>query len=304
MSTVPSEATIEWIAAALSDAGLPHDPRTLEVCPRDGRLAVRLPDDRMAWFALNEEGRASMLKERRVLRLLEAHCSFSAPRVVYEDKSGWDVRLLVPGVVDPPGLRERVHADPVFAHALGSDLGQILAQQHTHIPSIELDGWLPVVPNWPRPRDLPHLPEVVGDRKLLARVGEALRRRAEALRAAEESVLVHADVGLHNIALDRVSHRVVGLFDYEGAAFSDRHHDFAYMIFQKTHEPMLDGAIAEYERATGVQIERDRVRLLNALAAIGFLAFRYGHAPEEAWCGRTLAMDLAWTDAALKGAGL
>ncbi len=304
MSTVPpSQATTEWVAAALSEAGVSHDPRSLEILPRGGRLAVRLSGHRMAWFALNDEGRESMLKERRVLRLLEAHCGFPAPRVIYEDWSGWEVRSLVPGVVNPPGLRERIDTDPIFAHEFGSDLGQILAEQHTRIPSIELHDWLPVIPNWPKPGDLPRLPEVVDDRKLLSRVDEVLRR-AEALRAADASVLVHADVGLHNMALDPLSHRVAGLFDYEGAAFSDRHHDFAYMMFQRAHEPMLDGAIGAYEKATGVQIDRDRIQLLNAVAAIGFLAFRHGHAPEEVWCGRTLSMDLAWTDAALKGAGL
>ena len=154
------------------------------------------------------------------------------------------------------------------------DNGHVLAEQHARIPSAEVDGWLPVVPNWPRLVDLQHLPRVVDDPKLLARVDRALRRRADTMYAVDDPVLVHADLGLHNIALDPVSHRLVGLFDYEGAAFGDRHQDFAYMIFQRNEEPMLDGAIGAYERATGVQIDRDRVRLLNAVAAIGFLAFR------------------------------
>jgi hypothetical protein len=41
------------------------------------------------------------------------------------------------------GFRERILADPVFAAALGNDLGQILAEQHTRVPRIELEGWLP-----------------------------------------------------------------------------------------------------------------------------------------------------------------
>jgi hypothetical protein len=304
MSIVPSQATIEWIHSALSGGGFHHDPSTLEVCARDGRLAVRLTNGRIAWFPLNAEGRANLLKERRVLRLLETHCRFSAPRVIHEDESGWDLRTLVPGVVDPVGFRERILCDPTFAATLGNDVGKVLAEQHTLIPRIELEGWLPVVPNWPRPEDLPHLPRVVEDPHLLARVERALRRRGDSMHAVDESVLVHADLGLHNIALDPVSHRLAGLFDYEGAVFGDRHQDFVYMVFHRIEEPMLNGAIGAYEQATGVAIDRDRVRFLNALAAIGFLAFRHGHSPEEVWCGRTLAMDVAWTDAALKAAGL
>jgi hypothetical protein len=59
-----------------------------------------------------------------------------------------------------------------------------------------------------------------------------------------------------------------------------------------------------YESTTRIRIDRERVQLLNAMAAIGFLAFRHGHAPEEKWCGRTLAEDLAWTHAALGAIGL
>jgi hypothetical protein len=44
--------------------------------------------------------------------------------------------------------------------------------------------------------------------------------------------------------------------------------------------------------------------LLNAIAAIGYLAYRHGHAPDEEWCGRTLEQDLAWARAALTCAGL
>lgn len=177
MSAFTSLATIDWISSALAGAGFDHDPGALAVQPRDGRVAVRLRDDRMAWFPVNEQGRATMLKERRVLRRLETHRHFSVPRIVFEDESGWDVRSIVPGVVDPVGCRDRILADPVFAAALGNDLGLALAEQHTRVPRIELEGWLPVVPNWPRAEDLPHVPFFVGDDpKLLARINSALRR--------------------------------------------------------------------------------------------------------------------------------
>lgn len=301
---MPAATSKSEISSALAKAGFPHDLGTLELYSREGRVAVRMSPDRMAWFPSNDEGRALLAKERRVLRLLGTYCLFSAPRVLYEDETGWDLRALVQGSVHPRGLSERVAGDPAFAYAFGEDLGCMLAEQHTRIPPAELAGWLPTVPNWPRPDDLPYLAEVVGDPKLLARIDQALRRRAELRRALRDPVLVHTDVGLHNMAVDPVSYRVVGLFDYEGAVFGDRHHDFAYMVFPPAKEPMLEGAIATYESATGIQIDRDRVRLLNAVSAIGFLAFRYGHLPEEAWCGRTLYQDLAWTAAALTRVGL
>ncbi len=286
------------------EAGFSSDARAIEVHSREDRVAVRMPHDRMAWFPSNQAGLAMLTKDRRVLRLLERYCHFSTPRLLYEDETGWDVRALVKGAVHPRGLSERIAADPTFARAFGEDLGRILADQHTCIPPGELTGWLPAFPNWPRPEDLPHLADVIDDPILLARIDQALDRRAEIRSALQDPVLIHADVGLHNIAVDPVSFRVVGLFDYEGAVFGDRHQDFAYMVFPTVKEPMLEGARAVYEAATGVKIDRDRVRLMNAVAAIGFLAFRRGHPPEEIWCGRTLAQDLAWTYDALVRAGI
>ena len=300
VSASAGEAQDGYVAAALAEAGFPHDVRTLQLYPRDNRLGARLPNDRMAWFPLNEQGHAALVRERRVLRLLQAHCQFSAPRVSFESENGWDLRELVPGTVDPFGLHAHIQRDSAFAYALGEDLGRVLAEQHTHIPAADLAGWLPVVPGWPSWDDIPCLPQVVDDVELLARIDAALRSYANATRDVCDPVLVHADLGPHNIAVDPASHRLNGVFDYQGAAFGDRHHDFTYLIFQTAEEPMLDGALAVYEPATGIRIDRERVRLFNAVSAIGFLASRHGHAADEAWCGRTLAEDLAWTDAALR----
>lgn len=304
-STQVCFGTLEQASTALLNAGFPHDPDTLAFDTRGERTAVRVSADRMAWFPSSERGHISLSKERRILRLLEHHCRFAVPRVLYEDVTGWDLRALVQGTVQPSGLSERLLADPVFSRSFGADLGRMLAEQHTHIPAAELAGWLPTTPNWPRPEDLPHLAEVLDDPRLLARIDQALQRRAQLRRALQDPVLAHADLGLHNMVVDPVSYRLLGLFDYEGAVCGDRHHDFAYLVFPAHADaPMLEGALSTYEPATGIRIDRDRVWLLNAVAAIGFLAFRRGHLPEEAWCGRTLAQDLAWTSAALQRAGL
>jgi aminoglycoside phosphotransferase (APT) family kinase protein len=294
----------EQAAAALAQAGFLHDSRALQWLPREDLFGARLPDDRIAWFPLNDTGRENLVRERRVLRLLETYCQFSAPRVLHESESGWDLRALVPGIVTPFEIFARVQSDSALAYALGEDLGRVLAEQHTRIPTVEIEGWLPVAPDWPDWEDIPYLPQVTDDACRLTRIDSALQRHASETRVVADPVLLHGDLGLHNIALDPVSHRLRGVFDYRGAAFGDRHHDFRYMIFQTAEEPMLDGALSVYEPVTGIRIDRERIRLFNAVAAIGFLAFRHGHPPEEAWCGRTLAEDLAWTEGALRLIGL
>jgi aminoglycoside phosphotransferase (APT) family kinase protein len=294
----------ETVAENLAAAGYaPPDP-ALVLEPRDGRVLVRLGSDRMAWFPTDEAGRAGLARERRVLRLIAAHCRFPVPRVLHVDARGWDVRSMVPGESRPFTLRERFIADLALAHRAGAAIGRMLADQHTNVPAAALEGWLPLTPGWPRPEDLPRLPEVTGDVALLARIEAALALYAEAEANVADRVLVHADVGLHNIAFDPATDEVAGIFDYEGAAFADRCHDFKYLIIGLPGEALFEAAVAAYEPLAGVAIDRDRARVLHAAAAIAFLAFRAGHAPVEPWCGRTLAEDLAWTGDALTALGI
>jgi aminoglycoside phosphotransferase (APT) family kinase protein len=263
----------------------------------------------MAWFPMGAEGRRRLATERRALRLLAERCSFRVPRVLHEDPgAGWDVRALVAGACDPWGLYERVRADRGLARWLGRAIGAVLAEQHARVRREDVAGWLPETLSWPEPlavvrRDLP---AVVDDPSLLAAIERALRRyeEQEAAVAAGDRVLVHGDLGFHNVAVDPATDELLGVFDYDGAAWADRHHDFRYLVFGDDDESVLDGALGVYEPATGTRIDRSRVRLCNAAGAIGFLAYRRGVPPETRSCGRTLEEDLRWTRAALSAIGL
>jgi hypothetical protein len=117
-----------------------------------------------------------------------------------------------------------------------------------------------------------------------------------------DRALVHTDVGFHNMAIDEKSLTVRGLFDYDGAAWADRHHDFRYLIFELGRFELLDAAISVYEGVLKRRIERSRILLYNAACAITFLADRAGTGPDERPCGRTLAEDLRWSKGALAAA--
>jgi aminoglycoside phosphotransferase (APT) family kinase protein len=148
------------------------------------------------------------------------------------------------------------------------------------------------------------LPRVVEDRALLART-EALVARYEAVVVDDgDRALVHGDLGFHNVAVDPATSAVRGVFDWEDAAWADRHHDFRYLLFDGESDAMLEAALAVYEPAVGRRMSRERIALYNAACAVGFLANRDGVAAEERWCGRTLAEDLAWTRKAMGRAGM
>jgi aminoglycoside phosphotransferase (APT) family kinase protein len=298
----PMVWTVESACAVLSGAGVVVDPGDVRLMPRDERRFTHLPGDRLAWFADTDEGKRRLAFERRVLRLIEARCTFRVPRVLYEAPDGaFDLRAAVPGVADPWAMYQRVKADPALARQIGLEIGRLLVEQHTRIGAQEAAGWLPTVPSWPEPLDSvrARLSRVVVDDRLRARIDATLDRYEAVTVDEADRVLVHADLGLHNIAFDPESYAVHGVFDYDGAAWADRHHDFRYLLFDFERDEMLDGAAGVYEAEVGRRISRERVILYNAACAASFLALRDGVPAEERSCGRTLAEDLGWVRAAL-----
>jgi aminoglycoside phosphotransferase (APT) family kinase protein len=283
-------------------AGIAVDETRLKVESRKERILVHLDDDRIAWFAEQPEGRVAIENERRTLRLVEEYCRFRAPRILYEDVEGWDVRAIVPGVA-AVDFSKQVRTDPRGAARIGAALGRILAEQHSRIPASEL-GWLPRILSWPQSAGISNLPKVIEDARLLARISRAMEHREKIVVSVSDAVLVHGDLGAWNLAVSPDGGEVQGVFDYGDAVFGDRNQDFKYMEFHRPGEQvMLDAAIETYEEATRVNLDRERIRFFNAIEAIGFLGFRFGHASDERWCGRTLDEDVEWTTTALEAAG-
>jgi hypothetical protein len=286
---------------ALGEAGISHSADAVHISDREARWAVSLPDGHIAWFPASEAGARRLGVERRVLGLLADSCSFRVPEVLFASHSGFDLRLMVPGQFDPWGLYYRCLADTGLPRQIGRSLGAILVEQHTRIAEADVAGWLPRRVPWPESgasiRE--RLPRVIDDRGLIRALGEVIDMYEGTTVETGHCALVHGDLGLHNLALDPETDAVNGVFDYDGAAWADRHHDFRYLLFDIAREDMLDAALEVYEPAIGQTLDRDRIRLYNAACAITFLAFRVGVPPEQKSCGRTLAQDLRWVRAAL-----
>jgi hypothetical protein len=102
-----------------------------------------------------------------------------------------------------------------------------------------------------------------------------------AWKSRKRIALVHTDVGFHNMAIDAPSLKLRGLFDYADAAWTGRHDDFRYLIFDLDRCELLDTAISAYEAVLNCRVDRERVLLYNAACAITFLAHRAGIGPES-----------------------
>lgn len=289
------------LALAIGEA---PDPEEIVVEERDERLMARLPGDLMAWLPANPEGAARLAIDRQVLGLIAERCRFRAPRVLHVGPDGGDIRRMVAGNADPWGMVERLKVDRGLAAAVGAQLGRILADQHGRIAATDVRPWLRERVSWPEPQGwiAPRLRQVIADRTLLARMEAVLEHYFGTPVAERDRVLVHGDFGLHNIAFGQ-NGSIEGIFDYDGAAWDDFHHDFRYLEFERGHTVLLEAAVAVYEAASGRAVDRGRVDLLNAVSAICFLANRDGVAPEVNWCGRTLAEDMRWVTDALARVG-
>jgi len=207
------------------------------------------------------------------------------------------VRAIVPGIVDTWRIFKQAQTDPALGRKIGAAAGRILVEQHSLIRYGDVQGVLPEHVAWPPPRAwlMERLPDVVADKALLADIVATLDVYDAVAVRDDDRALLHTDLGFHNMALDPETLDVRGVFDYDSTAWADRHHDFQYFIYLPGREEVLEAALAVYEPAMGLKIDRKRVLLYNAACAIGFMANRHGIPPEQNWCGRTFEGDLEWT---------
>jgi len=249
---------------ALREAGFAHRAEALRIDAREERWAVSLPDGRIAWFPGSEAGAMRLAVERRVLGLLSRRCSSPVPESLFVSNSSFDVRRMVPGRCDPWGLYRRCQADRQLAQKIRRAIGQILVEQHTRIVEADAVGWLRQHVPWPETGAWigERLPRVIDDRGLIRSLADVIEEYEGVAVNPADRALVHGDLGLHNLALDQAD-AVNGVFDYDGAAWADRHHDFRYLLFDVERDDMLDAALRIYEPAVTRSLDRNRIRLYN-----------------------------------------
>jgi aminoglycoside phosphotransferase (APT) family kinase protein len=92
---------------------------------------------------------------------------------------------------------------------------------------------------------------VIGDTSLLAQIDGVLVAHDRVAVTTDDHVLVHGDLGSHNIAVDPETSEVREVFDYDGASWADRHYDFRYLLFDHQQDHALEASLEVYEPVVG-----------------------------------------------------
>src|SRR5215831_11715968 len=263
--------TPESLCVALNRAtSLRLAPGDVVLAYHHWRWVAHLPDQRIAFVADTENARQRLARERQLLQLLADRVYFGMPRVEWVDPHGnWDIRLKVPGEA---GLtltyakhHQRILDEPAMAQRTGQRLGQILGELHSVISPEEARQLAPSAPPLAISVERTRVNVVVGidDAALQAQVQEVFAR-FEALEIGDdEVVLVHGDLGSHNVAFEPETSEVLGIYDFDAIACVNRHWDFKYL---HSYTPPFRQAVLEaYRRHTGVIPDPQLITLYHAL---------------------------------------
>jgi aminoglycoside phosphotransferase (APT) family kinase protein len=254
-------------------------PRDVVLAYREWRWVAQLPGQRVAFVAGTAQARQRLARERQLLQLLADRVRFRVPRLEWVDPSGtWDIRRKVPG---EPGLTltEATHhqlilEDPAIAQRAGQRIGEILAEWHRAFTPEEARQLAPMEPPLaiPLERMRANLAIGIDDDALKAQV-ERIFARVDALEIGEgEVVLVHGDLGSHNVAFEPETFEVLGVYDFDAIACVDRHWDFKYVHSYPT--PFRQAVLGAYQGCTGIAPDVPRITLYHALTALSYLAWR------------------------------
>lgn len=185
--------------------------------------------------------------------------------------SGREVERLIFGVDAALTPRERYDETcPLTAAGatLAADLGRTLARIHGAVP---LDDALRLgVPaNQPRLGDA--TADILRAHARSPLLEQALRSaRTWLTRVPSDTVVVHGDPHLHNLAADAESGELLGIFDFDETACADRRHDLAYL--HSNGLPFARVALRAYAEV-GPPVDEREIGRFHVICALDHFSF-------------------------------
>lgn len=272
---------------------------------RRWRWLAPLPGGRIAFFADNPEAVERLGRERAVLDLLGPRVSsFAVPAVEHVSPDGrLQVRRMVEGVDATAWFggyeRERMLDMSPAGRRLAGELGRALAELHGSVTPAEVEA-LGVPMGEPLSLAVADLHRRLAGclpEPALAPALDAVLERCAALGEEEGAgrVLIHGDPCAANLVIDPEAGRLVGMFDFEYAAWADRHEDF-YSL-HSFGDAFTERALDAYAAVSGVRPSIQWAALHHVYAAFYALAGALAAGDPG-----KVADQLRWVRGALAGA--
>ncbi len=213
-------------------------------------------------FPRHPDAEARLRKEARILAMVRAHAELPVPDLVlFESPTLFSRHRKLPG-----GFLETTDYLPLTEtqrDAIAEKMAGLYAALHA-IPHAEARaaGALQI-DKWMIPADVapcaPHLPAHL--RSHLAPTLEAFT--AELARQPDDMIYGYFDGHGWNMAFDRATGTLNGVYDFADSGFGARHQDLSYSNW--ISRDLTLRIIGRYERLTGLAIDRDRVMLYSAM---------------------------------------
>ena len=218
-----------------------------------------------AWifkFPRHPEAEARLRKEARILAMVRAHAELPVPDLVlFEAPKLFSRHRKLPG-----GFLEPADYLPLSEKqrdAVAEKMAGLYAALHS-IPMAEVRAAGAVqIDKWMAPADAarcaPHLPPAL--LPFLAPTLDAFT--AELARQHGEMIYGYFDGHGWNMAFDKATGVLNGVYDFADSGFGPRHQDLSYSNW--ISRDLTGRIIDRYERMTGMAIERERLMLYSQM---------------------------------------
>jgi len=231
-------------------------------------VGVEADGDWIFKFPRHAEAETRLRKEARILAMVRAHAELPVPQMVlFEAPRLFSRHRKLPGqfleTVDYLPLTE-AQRDAVAEKMAGlyAALHAIPKAEARAAGAIQIDPWM--APDEVA-RCAPHLPAT-----LLPHLDPTLDAYAAALESGpDETIYGYFDGHGWNMAFDRATGVLNGVYDFADSGLGARHQDLSYSDW--ISRDLTRRIIARYQRITGLSIDRDRVMAYSQ--ALRFVEF-------------------------------
>jgi aminoglycoside phosphotransferase (APT) family kinase protein len=209
-------------------------------------------------FPRSDKSRAKLRRESKLLDFLRPRVKMTLPNMILHDGP----MLFSQHAIIPGTYIEEAHYDALDGRqrdAMAMRLAQFYAELHAlPLPRLHAVGAVPVVP-WRRAKDILERAKPMLPKKHLPLLERTMKAYSRTSICGDEMIFGYFDGHGWNMAFDRKTGTLNGLFDFADAGYGPRHRDLSYSNFISADLTLR--IIDHYEKMAQRKIDRELVML-------------------------------------------